>query len=198
MSTLDKINDTYLKEVQTKGRNPFLTKRKWRYAILCLAAVVLCMVVTFQVLKTEQHRETQGKILEHPAQSGKSKTQEMPEQEKEVKETEMPIQKDLDEVCIEVNTEWELEEGNRTILLGLVNPKDSAYALRVVLFLKDQPEEELYGSGILNPGGEVKEAELTKALPQGEYEAVIRYSFYQEKMEEPFGEYELDASLHVS
>ncbi len=200
MSKLDKVNEAYLEEVKTENKKPVSVKQKQRYLVLCLAAVLLCLIPVSHLFSRPRHTEVQGRTITGQAQNGNTKIQEVPAEEKktaEEKETKMPGQKNPEEVFIEVNTDWEITEGNKILPLGLVNPENSAYALRVSLFCKDQPEETLYESGMVKPGGSIAEAELTNALPAGEYETVIRYSFYQDGTEEALGEYELDASLHV-
>lgn len=194
MSKLDMVNEAYLEEVKTENKKPMFFNRKRLYLLLCLAAVILCLIPVSHLFSKQRHTEVQGRSITGQAKNGNTKIQEVPTKEKE---TKMQGQKNPEEVFIEVNTEWEITEGSKLLPLGLVNPKDSAYALRVSLFCKDQPEETLYESEMVKPGGKIAEAELTKALPAGEYEAVIQYSFYQDGTEEAFGEYELDALLHV-
>lgn len=183
-SMLDRLNQEFTVNNQ-KNRDLARTKsRMWRYTtILAFLSVIIVISVALLISRMLQSDGTE------------SVSQVLTEEEqKEWKET--PI--NSEEVYVDVNTNWHLTEGESEIFLRLINPPYSAYRIKVRLFETGSQEELLYESEVIEPGTIIERVNLDKEWEAGDYDAVIRFSFYKVKEdEEEIGGYEVDAAIHV-
>jgi hypothetical protein len=78
-------------------------------------------------------------------------------------------------LCISMNTNPVFEDGASDGTLGIVNDISNNYPL-VVYIVRSDTHEEIYRSGAIPVGSEIKEAPLDVALAEGDYDCVAYFN----------------------
>jgi hypothetical protein len=78
-------------------------------------------------------------------------------------------------LCISMNTNPVFEDGASEGSLGIVNDISNNYPL-VVYIVRSDTHEEIYRSGAIPVGSEIKEAPLDVALAEGDYDCVAYFN----------------------
>lgn len=184
-SALERLNRQFYERQQSSVKTVKKKKirsQKVRYTILFVGSMICIAAVAmgFLIVKNKGDSENSAQTTED---------QILTEEEKQ--EWEMTPVDDTG-VFLDVITRWELEPGEKTIFLRLVNPPYSAYPLKVEIYLENAPQDILYSSKLLKPGEYITYAELKKTVEAGSHEAILHYYFYRdEKMEYLLGQYEV-------
>ena len=87
---------------------------------------------------------------------------------------------------VSMNPNPVFENGSAQGDLRIENIEKNHYSYTVTI-TKDDNGEEIYKSGLLEPGYYINEAKLSKNLSAGEYPATARFLAYQNPDEAPIG-----------
>lgn len=98
---------------------------------------------------------------------------------------------------VSINPHPVFEDGKSSGNLRIENIKQNHYSYTVSI-TRDDTGEEIYKSGLLEPGYYIDEASLTTALEQGDYPATARFLAYQDPKEKPIGAAVIKMTITVS
>ena len=180
----DNINKTRKRSKITSNQG-FLLWIKQRRKVL--SGVLILLVIAFSVLAGRHFLK--GK---NPSEIKNGMPAFLTESEKEDWNNK---EVDFNEIYIYVNTNLNIEDGNK-IQLRLANPPYCAYPIKISI--QDEAKGEVYyTSGILKPGESLEEVELSKVPEQsGNYPVTIVYTFYDSKSKDTVvGEHAVSAEL---
>ena len=86
-------------------------------------------------------------------------------------------QADKSKFVIDINSYLEFDNANSEAYLRLINGKNSAYAIKLVVRLEDS-NELIYKSPLVKPEQYIEYIKLSKKLKAGSYRAIGTYEFY--------------------
>ena len=98
---------------------------------------------------------------------------------------------------VSINPHPVFEDGKSPGNLRIENIKQNHYSY-IVSITRDDTGEEIYKSGLLEPGYYIEEASLSSALKQGDYPATARFLAYQDPKEKPIGAAVIKMTITVS
>ena len=84
---------------------------------------------------------------------------------------------DKSKFVIDLNSHLEFDDANSEGYLRLINGKNSAYAIKLVVRLEDS-NELIYKSPLVKPEQYIEYIKLRKKLKPGKYRAIGTYEFY--------------------
>ena len=86
-------------------------------------------------------------------------------------------QADKSKFVIDINSHLEFDDANSEAYLRLINGKNSAYAIKLIVRLEDSGEK-IYKSPLVMPEQYIEYIKLSKKLKAGTYRAIGTYEFY--------------------
>lgn len=87
---------------------------------------------------------------------------------------------------VSMNPQPVFQDGDSPGNLRIENIEQNHYSYQVSITL-DDTAEEIYQSGLLEPGYFIDQAKLSKSLPKGSYRATARFLAYADPEEKPIG-----------
>lgn len=116
--------------------------------------------------------------------------------------SEKEIQQKLNTVVSEgmmnvsINPQPVFPDGKSEGNLRIENIKQNHYSYKVTI-MRDDTGEEIYQSGLLQPGYYIENAKLSKPLTKGKYPATARFLAYEKTDEKPIGSAVVKISIVV-
>jgi hypothetical protein len=126
----------------------------------------------------------------------------LPEAKEAQKMTDSEIKKaeqkavDASKFNMVIKPEAIFEAGDQEGTLYIQNPKHNAYPINVVITL-DEDGAEVYSSGAMEPGYEIKTAVLEQKLTKGDYPATATFSIYDPKTKQKRGQVQASITIKV-
>jgi hypothetical protein len=96
-----------------------------------------------------------------------------------------------------ISSKAEIDGQTQKGKLKIKNPQTNAYPINVVVTV-DATGDVIYTSGAINPGEEVIDVQLEKALTKGTHQATARFSLYDPKTKAKKGEVAAGISFIVN
>lgn len=87
-------------------------------------------------------------------------------------------------------------EGNAEGELYIQNPEHNVYPINVVIAL-DKDGQEIYSSGAIEPGYEIKKAALNQSLEKGYYPATATFNVYDPVTKQKRGQVQASITIKV-
>ncbi|MFK4568302.1 hypothetical protein [Enterococcus sp. UD-01] len=115
--------------------------------------------------------------------------------DKEIKKAEQKAV-DASKFNMVIKPEAVFETGDQAGTLYIQNPEHNAYPINVVITI-DKTGEEVYSSGALEPGYEIKTAVLGQKLAKGDYPATATFSIYDPKTKQKRGQVQASITIKV-
>ncbi|OEH83017.1 hypothetical protein BCR26_01725 [Enterococcus rivorum] len=164
-------------------------KKKW-LLLLLLALIAIGAGTYFYFSQKEPVRVVSGEYL--PDKKGAKKMTDKEVQAAEQKEV------DASKFNMVIKPEAIFQNSKAKGKLFIQNPEANAYPIEVVITLDGAEAEQVYSSGAIEPGYEITEAKLEKALPKGKYPATATFNIYDPKTKEKRGQVQASITIVVS
>lgn len=166
---MEGINDKILQEDQQEEKK----KGRKRRILILLLLLLLLAFGGFKVYQNYAERISQVQS----GSMGEIGRGIMPGMTPEEIQRYLNEKADASKFVIDINSYLEFDDANSEAYLRLVNGKNSAYAIKLVVRLEDS-NELIYKSPLVMPEQYIEYIKLSKKLKPGTYRAIGTYEFY--------------------
>lgn len=96
----------------------------------------------------------------------------------------------------QINMQMNYDPKDGVVDLMAANPAENPYYLKVILY--SQEGETLLETGLLKPGSQLKSAQLSQSLPEGDYSVTVQFQAFEIATLEILGTSECQAQIRAS